>query len=163
MILEYKHREVTNEDIAVICSFPQDENELFFMFPKAIFPLTVEQLKSSVDNRFDSTVVLFEETIVGFANFYEMIEEQYCTIGNVIVNAEYRGKGVGTYLIDIMEKIAISKYKVKEIRLSCFNQNVAGLLLYYKLGYIPYEIEKRSDKKSRTVATIKMKKYIKNF
>ncbi|HKJ80582.1 MAG TPA: GNAT family N-acetyltransferase [Ignavibacteriaceae bacterium] len=161
MIQTYKHREIAPADLAIICNFPQDENELFFMYPKAIFPLTFNQLKSSIDSRFDSTVVLHEKTIIGFANFYEVIENQYCSIGNVIVNPLFRGKGVGTYLIDIMEKKAISKYKVKEIHISCFNQNVTGLLLYYKLGYVPYDIEKRSDKKSVPVALIKMKKDVK--
>jgi ribosomal protein S18 acetylase RimI-like enzyme len=157
---EYKHREVVYGDLEVLCKFPGDENELFFMYPKATFPLTTDQLKLSVDSRFDSTVILCKDSIVGFANFYEVIEDHYCTIGNVIVNPLFRGKGVGTYLIDIMEKKAINNYRVKEIHISCFNQNVAGLLLYYKLGYVPYEIEKRSDKKSLTVATIKMKKLV---
>ncbi len=80
----------------------------------------------------------------------------------MIVNPIFRAKGVGTYLINIMEEKAISKYKVKEIHISCFNQNVTGLLLYSKLGYVPYEIEKRFDKKSLPVALIKMKKKVDN-
>ena len=80
----------------------------------------------------------------------------------MIVNPIFRGEGVGTYLIDIMEKKAISKYKVKEIHISCFNQNVTGLLLYYKLGYVPYDIDKRFDKRLVPVALIKMKKNVKN-
>lgn len=81
------------EDLWGICRM--DENELYFMYPKAVFPLTIDQLKSSIDCRFDSTVILSEETIVGFGNFYEVIKDQYCSIGNVIVNPLYRGKGVG--------------------------------------------------------------------
>lgn len=161
MIQTYKHREVAPEDIPAISNFPRDENELFFMYPKAKFPLTVDQLKSSIDSRFDSTVILHDETVVGFANFYEVTENLHCSIGNVIVSPTFRSKGVGTYLINIMEKKAISKYKVKEIHISCFNQNVTGLLLYSKLGYAPYEIEKRYDKKSEPTALIKMKKEVK--
>ena len=160
MIQTYINREIAPGDLSLICNFPQDENELFFMYPKAIFPLTIDQLKASIDSRFDSSVVLLEETVIGFANFYEILEGQYCSIGNVIVNPIYRGKGVGTYLINIMEKKAISKYNVNEIHISCFNQNVTGLLLYYKLGYVPYDIEKRFDKKSVPVALIKMKKKV---
>ena len=163
MIHDFMHREVITDDLPLICSFPQNEIELFFMFPKAVFPLTIDQLKSSVDSRFDSTVILFNDAIIGFANFYEVLENQYCSIGNVIVNPVFRGKGVGAYLINTMEKKAVSKYKVKEIHISCFNQNVTGLLLYYKLGYIPYDIEKRLDKKSIPVALIKLKKIIENF
>lgn len=57
-----------------------------------------------------------------------------------------------------MEQIAIEKYSVPEIHLSCFNTNTNGILLYSKLGYIPYEIEKRIDKEGNQIALIKMRK-----
>jgi ribosomal protein S18 acetylase RimI-like enzyme len=156
----FKHREVTFDDFVSICSFPQNETELYFCFPKAVFPLTVDQLSSSIDNRFDSTVIIVHNTIAGFANFYEAEKDKHCSIGNVIINPLYRGKGVGEYLIKTMEDKAIKKYNVKEIHISCFNANVAGLLLYNKLGYCPYEIEKRFDKHSVPVAMIKLRKII---
>jgi ribosomal protein S18 acetylase RimI-like enzyme len=156
----YKHREINNEDIETICSFPQNETELYFCFPKAVFPLTVDQLGSSIDNRFDSTVIIALNTIAGFANFYEAEKDKHCSIGNVIINPLYRGKGVGECLIKTMEDKAISKYNAKEIHISCFNANVAGLLLYNKLGYSPYEIEKRFDKHSVPVALIKLRKIV---
>lgn len=157
------HREVIPGDLAIICNFPQNENELFYMFPKAVFPLTVDQLKSSVDNRFDSTVVTVENDVAGFANFYEVKTHQYCSIGNVIVNPKYRGKGIATFLINVMENKAITKYKAKEVHISCFNLNIAGLLLYSKLGYIPYNIEKINAPNSQPVALIKMKKEVKKI
>jgi ribosomal protein S18 acetylase RimI-like enzyme len=156
----YKHREVTIDDYVLICSFPQNESELNFCFPKAVFPLTVDQLRSSVDNRYDSTVIISHKSIAGFANFYEAEIDKHCSIGNVIINPLYRGKGVGEYLIKTMEDKAINKYNVKEIHISCFNANVAGLLLYNKLGYCPYEIEKRYDKHSAPVALIKLRKTV---
>jgi ribosomal protein S18 acetylase RimI-like enzyme len=156
--LEY--REVRDQDIETICRFPQDEKELFFMFPKSLFPLTYEQLKSAIDARFDSTVVLSQDTIAGFANFYEVFEDQYCSIGNVIVNPDFRGMGVGEFLMNAMENIAVNKYRVRELHISCFNQNTAALLLYSKLGYQPHETEKRLDKKSMPVVLIKMKKVL---
>jgi ribosomal protein S18 acetylase RimI-like enzyme len=154
------YREADSADLASICLFPKNEDELYFFYPKANFPLTRDQLKSSVDSRFDSTVIISEDTVAGFANFYEVEQDHHCSIGNVIVNPLFRGKGVGEFLINTMEYKAINKYNVKEIHISCFNPNVAGLLLYNKLGYIPYEIEKRFDKKSNPVALIKMKKKI---
>ena len=161
MINEYTYRTVEKNDIDIILKFPKDEHELFFMFPKADFPLTFEQLEASINSRYDSTVILHEKCIVGFANFYEAIERKHCSIGNVIINPIYRGKGAGTFLIEIMENIAKEKYKASEIHISCFNQNIIGLLLYQKLGYVPFEIEKRTDKKQNRVALIKMKKEIK--
>ena len=152
------HRPIKDEDFGSICQFPQDENELFFMFPKADYPLTIEQLKSAIENRSDSTVILLDNTVIGLANFYEKIIGQYCSIGNVIIHPLFRGKNAGKYLISLIENIAVQKYNSVETRISCFNQNVAGLLLYSKLGYFPFEIERQLDKKSMPVALIKLKK-----
>jgi len=160
MINEYTYRTVEKNDLEIISNFPKDEDELFFMFPKAEFPLTLGQLDASITSRYNSTVILHDNCIVGFANFYEVIERKYCSIGNVIINPIYRGKGAGIYLIEVMEKIAMEKYNVSEIHISCFNQNVKGLLLYQKLGYVPFEIEKWTDKKQNRIALIKMKKEI---
>lgn len=65
--------------------------------------------------------------------------------------------GIGTFLITVMENIARTKYDVAEIHLSCFNENINGLLLYTKLGYIPYEIEKYINNNQQS-ALIKLKK-----
>ena len=142
MIKELKHRSIEKHDFGQICQFPQNAEELFFMFPKAEYPLTESQLESAINSRFDSTVILFNDIIVGFANFYEVKNSQYASIGNVVVDANYRNLGIGKYLIQTMEQIAIEKYRVSEFHLSCFNTNTKGILLYSKLGYIPYETEK---------------------
>ena len=162
MISPYSFRDVSYEDLINICQFPQDESELYFMYPKATFPLTVEQLQASVNNRLDSTVITTNSSeVIGFANFNEVVSEDYCSIGNVIINPNFRGKGAGTFLVNVMETKAIEIYNVREIHISCFNTNITGLLLYHKLGYRPYEMERRLDKKNFPIALIKMKKEIK--
>lgn len=158
MIENLKYRAVEKDDFEVICGFPQNSEELFFMFPKAEFPFTVKQLKIAVESRFDSTVILHDKEIVGFANFYEVKENEYCSIGNVIINPNFRNKGIGGFLIKTMESIGIKKYNVSEFRLSCFNTNTSGILLYSKLGYKPYGIEKRTNHKNEISALIEMKR-----
>lgn len=158
MINDLSYRPIKITDIDEICRLPQNEEELFFMFPKADYPLSVEQLQTVVENRSDSTVILLDNEIVGFANFYEVKENNYCSIGNVIVNSYFRNKGIGKYLIETMESIALEKYNVREINISCFNMNTKGILLYSKLGYLPYEIEERLDKEKHKIALIKMKR-----
>lgn len=81
-------------DIEEICKLPQSEEELFFMFPKAEYPLTTKQLGVAVNNRSDSTVIFLDEEIVGFANFYEVKENEYCSIGNVIIDSHFRRRGI---------------------------------------------------------------------
>lgn len=151
------HRPVDEKDIQVICSFPQSEDELFFLFPKAAFPLTPSQLQDSIAQRSDSTVVELDGKVAAFANFYRWEAGGSCSIGNVIVSPAARGSGVGTYLIEQMVGLAFSKHQAAEVTVSCFNQNVAGLLLYPKLGFQPYAIEERQDKKGNRVALIHMR------
>lgn len=151
------YRQIQEVDIASICQFPQSECELFFMFPKASYPLTIEQLKNAIDQRSDSTVVLLDEQVCGFANFYVCEPGEKCAIGNVIVAPYARGKGIGKYLIETMILFAFTKYHAKEVQISCFNQNVAGLLLYSKMGFTPIKIEERVDKQGNRVALIQMK------
>lgn len=154
------YRTVEISDLKVISQLPKNEEELFFMFPKAEYPLTESQLESAINSRFDSTVVLFNNAIVGFANFYEVKKNKYSSIGNVVVDANYRNLGIGKYLIQTMEQISIEKYNVSEFHLSCFNTNTKGILLYSKLGYVPYETEKWLNPQNESLALIKMKKTI---
>lgn len=151
------HRPVDEKDIPVICSFPQSEDELFFLFPKAVFPLAPSQLQGAIAQRSDSTVVELGGEVVAFANFYRWKSGGCCSIGNVIVSPAARGRGVGRYLTEQMIGLAFSKHQATEVTVSCFNQNVVGLLLYPKLGFLPYAIEERQDKKGNRVALIHMR------
>ena len=47
-------------DFVAVCEMPQSIDELFFMFPKANYPLTVKQLDVAIMKRWDSTVVLLQ-------------------------------------------------------------------------------------------------------
>lgn len=159
-IRDLSYRTVQPDDFEKICQLPKNEEELFFMFPMAEYPLSKSQLESAINSRFDSTVILFNNDIVGFANFYEVDINQHCSIGNVVVNASHRNMGIGKYLIQTMEQIALEKYNVLELHLSCFNTNTKGILLYSKLGYIPYGFEKWLSPKNDSLALIKMKKLL---
>ena len=150
-------RAVQPQDIARICSFARTEEEQFFFFPAATWPLTEEQLQASVDKRSDSTVIELDGVVVGFANFYKWEQAGTCTIGNVIVDPAIRGKGIGARLIEQMIDIARTRHQASEVTLSCFNSNVAGLLLYPKLGFVPYAIEERQDKQGRRLALIHLR------
>lgn len=151
------HRPVAENDIQLLCNFPQSEDELFFLFPKATFPLAPSQLQDAISQRSDSTVVELGGEVVAFANFYRRETGGRCSIGNVVVSAAARRRGVGRYLIEQMIDLAFSKHQATEVTVSCFNQNVAGLLLYPQLGFQPYAIEERKDKKGIRVALIHMR------
>lgn len=152
-----KVRAVSEADFSEICSFAESEDELYFFFPKAAFPLTPQQLASAIAQRTDSTVVEENGRVLGFANFYCWGMQSVCSIGNVIVSPHARNRGVARFLMEHMVSLAYSKYSASEVTVSCFNSNVSGLLLYQKLGFQPYEIEERKNQNGSRVALIKMR------
>lgn len=155
--MSFTNRPVAEKDIQVVCGFPQSEEELFFLFPKAEFPLAPSQLQKAIAQRSDATVVELDGEVVAFANFYRWEFGGSCSIGNVIVAPAARGRGAGRHLIEQMIGLAFSKYQAAEVTVSCFNQNVAGLLLYPKLGFQPHAVEERKNKKGNRVALIHMR------
>jgi ribosomal protein S18 acetylase RimI-like enzyme len=150
------HREVSEDDIPEICKLPQTREELFYCFPRAAFPLSESEVRKGIESRSDSTVIEVAGRVVAFANFYRW-EEGLCSIGNVVVGSDDRGSGVGSYLIHHMLKLGFEKHRAEAVTVSCFNRNVAGLLLYPKLGFRPYDIEQRVDYNGDRVALIHMR------
>jgi RimJ/RimL family protein N-acetyltransferase len=58
-----------------------------------------------------------------------------------------------------MTALGFEKYQAKEVQLSCFNENTAGLLLYPKLGFVPFSIEERPAPGGRRSALINMTRH----
>ena len=152
--MKLTHRTVAENDIPVICSWAENQDELFYFFPRAIYPLTPEQLREAIAQRKNSVVVELEGQPVAFANFYKWENGGTCSIGNVIVSPEARNQGVARFLMEQMCSIAFREHKASEVTVSCFNSNAAGLLLYPKLGFQPFAIEERQDKAGKRVALI---------
>jgi RimJ/RimL family protein N-acetyltransferase len=155
--MQLTSRPVTEPDLAVICAFAPSAQELLFFYPKASHPLTPAQLQVAIDLRSDSTVVELDGRVVAFANFYRWESGGICSIGNVIVAPQARNRGVARYLIEQMLTLAFGKHQAAEVQVSCFNQNVAGLLLYPTLGFTPFAIEERQDPQGQRLALIHLR------
>lgn len=152
------HRPATATDLSSIVTFPQNASELFFAYPKADWPLSVGQLAASMAERRDSTVVVLEGRVAGFANFYQWQHGDFCALGNLMVAPWARGQGVAHYLVAVMEQLAREHYKATRMKVSCFNANSAGLLLYPKLGYQLDGIVERRDPQGARVALVQFGK-----
>ena len=152
------HRPALAADVAEIVGFPQNADELFFCYPKANWPLSFGQLAAAMAERRDSTVVLLEGRIAGFANFYQWHYDDHCALGNLMIAPWARGLGVAQYLVAVMEQLARAHYRATRMQVSCFNANSAGLLLYPKLGYAPIGVVERRDPQGQRVALVQFSK-----
>lgn len=152
-----RSRPVTESDLAAICAFAPSVVELMFFYPKASHPLTPAQLRTAIAQRSDSTVVVADGEVLAFANFYRWETAGICSIGNLIVAPQARNRGVARYLLEQMLKLAFGKHQASEVQVSCFNQNVAGLLLYSTLGFSPFAIEERQDRHGQRLALVHLR------
>ncbi|WP_439860807.1 GNAT family N-acetyltransferase [Pseudomonas sp. MBLB4136] len=152
------HRPASPADLASVVEFPQSAQELFFSYPRASWPLSVEQLAAAMAERSNSTVALLDGRVAGFANFYQAQPNELCALGNLMIAPWARGQGVAHYLIGEMERQAREDFNAARMRASCHNDNAAGLLLYSRLGYRVREIAERQDFAGRRVALLQMEK-----
>lgn len=116
----FHHRPLEEKDVPVICELPQNADELFYMFPRANWPLTPPQLADALETRQDSTVIEMDGEVVGFANFSQCHFRGRCSLGNVIIAPKARSKGVGRYMITRMMEIAFDKHEATELIASCY-------------------------------------------
>lgn len=152
------HRSATLDDLPEVIRFPQNAEELFFCYPKAVWPLNVEQLAAAMVERRDSTVALLDGRVAGFANFYQWQQGEACALGNLMIAPWARGQGVARYLVTTMEQLAREHHQATRMRVSCFNANSAGLLLYPALGYALSGLIERRDPQGARVALLQFDK-----
>ncbi len=140
----YLHRSLEKIDLEPISLFPQSEEELFYISPRSVFPLTPDQIMNLAKDRFEPTVVINKATgeVVAYANFYsDESDKNSFWLGNVIVSPEYRGTGASQYLLNIMLEKAKNNLKIKKLKLACHNTNSRGLAFYSKYDFKPFDIK----------------------
>ena len=155
-----QHRSATAADLRQVIGFVRNAQELFFAYPKAVWPLDVGQLAATMAERRENTVVEFEGKVAGFANFFQWHHGESCTLGNLMIDPESRNLGVAQYLIGVMEALAKTRYKAHQLKASCFSANAAGLLLYSHLGYSVESIVERSAQDGSRLAMLQLSKDI---
>ncbi len=127
------------------------------MAPHANFPWDITAFSQDIAQRLSNTVFFLNESVVGFANFYDAEIGVSGFIGNVIVAPQSRRQGLGKTIILHMLALGFNEHRFDDMRISCFGNNTPGLLLYKKLGFIPYGIEQRTDYKNKSVALFNFK------
>lgn len=141
----YTFRAAQQSDLENVLKFPLNRTELFYFFPSAAYPLTLEQLEKQLSSRHESIIMLEDEQLVGFANFYNVEKHNIAFIGNVIIKPDKRRLGLGQKLLQQMINNGFTKLQLKEVHLSCYQDNIPALSFYKKIGFKIYAEEDRPD------------------
>jgi len=149
-------REARSSDFEFITRLVHSKSELFWVYPRGRYPLTVTQLQALSEERCDLTVATEVGTVVGFANLYNLEPGHSVFIGNVVVDQRLRGQGIGQALVTHMVNLALDKYAVQQVFISVFSDNIPALLMYARLGFRPSVVEERCDWDGRRVALLHM-------
>ncbi len=109
------------------------------IFP-SIFTKTNQILNDFSNNIFTKYFIYIEkDNIIGFVH-YDYIYDRFEII-DIIVSENYRGKGIGSKLME--ELIARAKNEnIKNITLEVKNQNCPAIFLYEKYGFKKMAIRK---------------------
>lgn len=152
-----KFREAIREDFDAITQLFTTPEEMFLIYPKGTFPLTHEQVDTIFKERIALTVLEDNQSVIGFANFYNYQPNLSAFIGNVVIDKAYRGQSLGKKMIHFMLDIASRKLHLKEVKISVFCDNTPALLLYSSFGFIPYAVEEMLDYEGKRVALLHMR------
>ncbi|USD67341.1 GNAT family N-acetyltransferase [Vibrio sp. SCSIO 43136] len=141
------------EQIGQLISSPE---ELYKVSAVASFPWDVVQIAEIAQQRLQLTVAIDEGRVVAFGNLYDVKPTEQAFIGNVIVADSHKGKGIGKAMIEVLSAKCREHYQVAP-SLSVFNYNTPALMLYHKLGFVPYGCEPRVSQTGETVMLIHMR------
>ncbi len=155
--LTLAHRPLADADIPTVCGFPRNAEELYFLFPRAVWPLTPDQIRAALPTHRDPTVVTLDGRVVGYANFTIFEEGRTARVGNVSVDPDLRRRGVAHYAMRAMMERAFVHHGLPELTLYCFSTNTPGLLLYAKLGMTPIALETRVTPWGDPVGLLKLR------
>jgi ribosomal protein S18 acetylase RimI-like enzyme len=150
-------RLATETDHQQIVDLISNMEELFFVGPQGEYPSGADRIKWLITVRDHPTVILFEGMVIGFACLLDIREGKSATIGNVIIDQNYRGRGFGRLLIEYMIDCAFKNCEISEVNIGVFNANTRAILLYNSIGFIPCGIQEMRDFSNNRVALIYMK------
>jgi len=148
---DYNVRSATLDDLEELLVFEQGiiSFERAYDSTLAKDPITYYDLSKLITYD-DAEVVLVEFDSQLIASGYAKIKQalpylkhkKYAYLGFMYTHADYRGKGVNSLVIDWLKEWSATK-GLQEIRLTVYNDNVAAIKAYEKVGFTKHLIEMR--------------------
>lgn len=116
-----------------------DKGDLKLASPKSNYPFDKEewcrQFEFNSENC--SLIYKFDHKVIGHLAILENAEEIYLCY--VIIQNEFRGKGLAEKMILEAEEFCRLNYHHKDIFLNVNKENLRALRLYKKLGYVSFD------------------------
>lgn len=140
-------------DIARLAKSPE---ELFSFCVDGKFPWDAEQIEKIAQLRKNLTICEINGRVVAFGNLYDVIPGKQAFIGNLIVDRDFQGQGIGKRLVNHMIQICSDSHDAVA-HLSVFNFNIQALLMYSRMGFEPYGVKPLQSPAGEPVALIHMR------
>ena len=150
-------RDYNKEDSKTILSFINDEN-LFYMWSAGVlgsYPLKSEAFNKRIsemidNNNFHPYVMLDNDKVVGFFSIrYKDIKVNLVTLGFIVIDPTYRGKGIGKKMLNLAINLSFNKYKADSLNLRVFVDNKSAYNCYKAVGFKETSIEETYNLNNR--------------
>ncbi|QWX84303.1 GNAT family N-acetyltransferase [Cellulophaga sp. HaHaR_3_176] len=149
-------RTATLNDLPILLNFEQSivKAERPFDVTLAADPISYYDIETLLSDTNSKVVVATDgEKIVGSgfgviknaSNYLE--HDTYANFHFMYVDLDYRGKGINALIIDDLKKWANAQ-GIFEIRLTVYNDNIAAIKAYEKVGFKKHIIEMRLEQSS---------------
>lgn len=139
-----KLRAYKQEDIEKATEFINDEETKKFLDTSIPFPITkweeeewIKTRKSNKDFTYDFAIEdLRTGKYIGGCSINECnLKSRNCTIGIMIGDKEYWGKGYGSDALNVLIKFIFEEVNIYKIKLNVFSFNERAIACYKKLGF----------------------------
>ena len=118
----------------------RSEAEIYNDFKIPPLLQTLEEIKKDFENKFFLKAI-GEGKIIGSVRAFE--KEGTCFVGRLIVHPDFQNRGIGTKLINEIEKIF---YTSERVELFTGDKSERNLYLYQKLGYKIFKTARMTDR-----------------
>lgn len=116
--------------------------DLFMVSSSLVFPVDPDMLIKRAreahpeEHKFYSVFLIGTDTLAGYFEIKNINSRHNIGTGaHIILAPEYRGKGMGKDLVDLITKVAFSSLGLYRISLSVHTTNQAAIAVYKKAGY----------------------------
>jgi GNAT superfamily N-acetyltransferase len=118
----------------------QSEAEIYNDFTIPPLTQTLEGIKKDFESQFFLKAII-DEKIIGSVRAF--VKEGTCYVGRLIVHPDFQNRGIGTQLMNRVEK---TFKETKRFEIFTGHKSERNLYLYQKLGYQPFKSVKANEK-----------------